>query len=121
MNLFNTMTSIASLCGPKATTGLNSVWALVGTVFQLLLIGIPVILVLFGLMDLAKAVMAGKDDEIKNAQKMLIKRIIYTVLAFLLVIIIKTVLGLLADATGAGAVATCLDTIFNGNSTVVAS
>ena len=45
----------------------------------LIQLGIPIILILLGMLDLGKAVMASKEDEIKNAQKMLIKRIIYGV------------------------------------------
>lgn len=114
MNLFNIMAtqSITELCNGD----LAQVFAMIGIAFKLLLIGIPVILVLFGLMDLGKAVMAGKDDEIKGAQKMLIKRIIYTVLAFFFVLIVTTIVGMV-DASGSDEVAGCIKTIFNGATT----
>ena len=36
-----------------------------------------IILIIFGMLDLAKAVMANDDKEMKEAQKKLIKRIVY--------------------------------------------
>lgn len=79
----------------ESTQGL---WKLIGTIVNIIQIAIPVIIILLGTIDLGKAVMAGKDDEIKAAQKMLIKRIIYGVLVFFVVMIVKAVFNLVADA-----------------------
>ena len=57
-------------------------------------IGIPIILIVLGMLDLGKAVMASKEDEIKNAQKMLIKRAIYAVAIFFVVLIVNAVFNL---------------------------
>ena len=48
-------------------------------IIPLIQIGIPIILIVLGMLDLGKAVVASKEDEIKNAQKMLIKRCIYAI------------------------------------------
>lgn len=53
-----------------------SIWQLLGRVVNIVKIVIPIIIVLFAMLDLGKAVIAGKEDDIKNAQKMLIKRLI---------------------------------------------
>ena len=112
MNLFN----ILDATKDKAFTDLCTdpdlipLFNLIGTAFQFLLIGIPVVLVIFGLIDLGKAVMAGEDKEIKAAQKMLMKRIIYTLLAFLLLGIVKAVIGLLGTSTDG--ISGCLTKIF---------
>lgn len=52
---------------------------------------VPIILIVIGTFDLLKAVTASKEDEIKNAQKMLIKRIIYAILIFLIVPILNLI------------------------------
>ena len=78
------MMQILGFCSD--TVGL---WALIGRVINIIRIAIPVIIVLLGTIDLGKAVMAGKDDEIKTAQKMLIKRIIYGVVVFFVVVLVK--------------------------------
>ena len=51
-------------------------------------IGIPIILIVLGMFDLGKAVVASKEDEIKAAQKLLIKRAIYAVAIFFVVLIV---------------------------------
>lgn len=113
MNLFNVMakTDYSTICSTEGS--FKDIWNLVGIAVQFLLIGIPVILVLFGLMDLGKAVMAGKDEEIKGAQKLLIKRIIYTIVAFLLIAIVKGVLTIAGGDQAGSVVTKCLNVIFN--------
>lgn len=54
---------------------------------------VPVILIVLGTIDLVKAVIASKEDEIKNAQKMLIKRLIYAVIVFLVPFIVSLIMG----------------------------
>ena len=67
-------------------------------IIPLIQIGIPIILIVLGMLDLGKAVIASKEDEIKNAQKMLIKRCIYAVAIFFVVLIVTLVFGLLGKA-----------------------
>lgn len=64
-------------------------------IIPLVQLGIPIILIILGMLDLGKAVVASKEDEIKNAQKMLIKRAIYAVAIFFIVLIVQLVFGLL--------------------------
>ena len=67
-------------------------------IIPIIQIGIPIILIIMGMLDLGKAVVASKEDEIKNAQKMLIKRAIYAVAVFFVVLIVQLVFGLLGSA-----------------------
>jgi len=66
-------------------------------VIPLIQLGIPIILILLGMLDLGKAVMASKEDEIKSAQKLLIKRCIYAIAIFFVVLIVQLVFGLLSN------------------------
>ena len=59
-------------------------------------IGIPIILIVLGMLDLGKAVVASKEDEVKKAQSMLIKRAIYAIAIFFVVLIVQIVFGLLS-------------------------
>ena len=54
----------------------------VGTVVTIFKIAIPVILIILGSIELGKAVIASKDDEIKKATSGLIKRVIGAVVIF---------------------------------------
>lgn len=71
-----------------------AVWKLIGIVINILKIAIPIVIVLMAMIDLGKAVMAGEDKEIKAAQKMLIKRLVYGVVIFFVVTIVQAVFGI---------------------------
>ena len=62
-------------------------------ILRILQIGIPIALLLFGTIDLGKAVMAGDEKEIKSATNVLIKRVIAAVAVFLLFLIVSVVTG----------------------------
>ena len=65
-------------------------------------IGIPIILIVLGMFDLGKAVVASKEDEIKSAQKLLIKRVVYAVAIFFVVFLVTAVFSVV-DSSGSGA------------------
>ena len=73
---------------------------LLKAVVGLLQFGIPLVLIIFGMLDLGKAVMAGKEDEMKSAQKLLIRRIIYAIAVFLVVTIVRFALGMIGRGSG---------------------
>lgn len=77
---------------------LGPIVKLVRTIIELIRYGIPVILIIYGMLDLGKAVMAGKEDEMKKAQGTLIKRVIYAVLVFLVVTIVVFIMNIVADS-----------------------
>ncbi len=80
-------------------TDTKPIWAFIGNIVLILQIAIPVIIILLGTLDLGKAVMAGDDKKIKEAQKMLLMRIIYGVAIFFVVVIIKFVFQLVGAGT----------------------
>ncbi len=63
---------------------------------------IIVVLFVMVIIDLGKAVMAGKEDEIKTAQKMAIKRIVYAALVFFVPVIINIVFSNIVPTAGDG-------------------
>ncbi len=67
-------------------------------IFPIIWIGIPIVLILMGTIDLGKAVMASDDKEIKAAQGRLIKRVIYAVVIFFMVTIVSLVMDLIGTA-----------------------
>lgn len=68
----------------------------------ILKIVVPIILVVLGMLDMAKAVMANEEKEMKEAQKRLIKRVIYAVVIFFIVALVQFVFGQLAKADNGG-------------------
>ena len=73
------------------------IWKFLGYIVNILQIAIPVIIVLLGTLDLGKAVMAGEDKKIKEAQKMLIMRLVYGVAVFFVITIVQIVFGLVGS------------------------
>ena len=83
-------------------------------VFSIIQIGIPIILIVMGSIDLGKAVLSSDDKKIKEAQGMLIKRCISAVLVFFVVTIVTLVMNLIAtteddDVTGGADWRKCWD------------
>lgn len=65
-------------------------------VMPLIQFAVPIVIIILGSIDLFKAVIASKEDEIKAAQKLLIKRVIYGVAIFFVVAIVQLVFSTLA-------------------------
>ena len=74
--------------------------SIIKTVLSLVQWAIPIILIVIGTFDMMKAVIASKEDEIKAAQKLLIKRIIYAVIIFLIPTIVYFVLNIVSNTSG---------------------
>jgi len=83
-------------------SSLYPILKIVKAVLRLLQIAVPIALIVFGSIDMAKAVIAGKDDEMKKAQGTLIKRVIYAVAIFLISTLVFFVMNLVAAAEPAG-------------------
>ena len=73
------------------------VWQLVGNILFIFKIVIPILLIIFGMMDLGKAVVGAKDDEIKKATKSLAMRAIAAVVIFLIPTIVGFIFTIVGD------------------------
>ena len=58
---------------------------------------VPIILILYVTIDIAKAVIAGSEDEMKKNQNVIIKRLIYALAVFLVVSLVSFTMDLIAD------------------------
>ena len=72
------------------------VWNIVGIVINVIMIGIPILLIVLAMIDFAKAVIANKEDEQKKATKLLGKRFLYAIGVFASVWIVTTVLSIVS-------------------------
>lgn len=88
---------------------------LTSTAINIIKIGIPIILIFLGMLDLGKAVMAQKEDEIKKSQQLFVKRLISAVLVFLVVFIVQIVIGLVARDQNPD-ITNCIDCFLNDSS-----
>lgn len=69
-------------------------------VFPFVQMGIPIILLVLGTLDLGKAVLSSEDKEVKAAQGRLIKRILYAVVIFFMTTIVSLVFNIVANYNG---------------------
>ena len=73
----------------KGACGLpNGVAEVIGNVYNVILVLIPVFAILFSIIDFLKAASAGKDDGIKQNTGLVVKRLIYALIAFFIFAIV---------------------------------
>lgn len=91
-------TGVTYTCGGLENVQIDGLLInLVHTIYLAIQIGVPVLLIFFGMLDLGKAVMAQKEDEIKKGQQMFIKRLISAVIVFLVFFIVQLAIGLVSS------------------------
>lgn len=86
---------VVKVCGE---TEVLQVMAIVRLIMNVICIAVPIVMIVLGSMDLFKAVTAGKDEEIKKKQSVLIKRVIAGVLVFLVPTIVSVLMNLIGVA-----------------------
>ena len=64
--------------------------------FPIFQLGIPILLILLGTIDLGKAVISSDDKEVKAAQNRLIKRFIYAAAVFFVVTFVTVVMNIVS-------------------------
>lgn len=67
-------------------------------ILQIIQLGIPIILIVMGSIDLGKAVLSSDDKEIKGATSKLIKRAIAAVAVFFVTTIVTLLMNLFASS-----------------------
>ena len=70
-------------------TGTANIWRLVGQVLFIFKIVIPLLLIIFGMIDLGKAVVGSKDDDVKKA----ISHLAFRAVAAVIIFFIPTLVG----------------------------
>lgn len=76
---------------------LKAVVAIVSFILKIIQWVVPIILIILGTFDLVKAVTAGKEDEIKKGQQVLIKRVIAAVIVFLVPLLVSILMGMIGN------------------------
>lgn len=81
----------------KYCANLKPIISIIKTVLNLVRFAVPLVLIVIGTFDIFKAVVASKEDEIKAAQKLLIKRVVYAVIIFLIPTIVMLILNIVSN------------------------
>ena len=89
---------------------------IVSTIILVIKIAVPILLIIFGMLDLGKAVMAAKEDEIKKGQQTFIKRLIAAVLVFFVIQIVQIIVRFVSGRDSQG-IANCFNCFIQGTET----
>lgn len=93
-NILDDITENTTMCGGIAVP--DSLFNLVATIIRIIKIVVPILLIIWGMLDFAKSVVAKKEEDIKKYQKAFISRLISAVLVFLVITIVQLLVNLLA-------------------------
>lgn len=74
-----------------------NIWQIVGIVLLVVKIVIPILLIIWGMLDLGKAVVAAKDDEVKKATKSLAMRAVSAVIIFFIPTLVNVIFGMISN------------------------
>jgi len=84
-------------------------------IVNILKILIPVAIIIFGMIDLFKAIVSQKDDEIKKGQKVFFSRLIAGVIVFLVIFIVQMVVRFVSDKSESANIISCVDCFISGD------
>lgn len=95
---YNNFTSSYTSCGngylKKIPTAIPATISIIYTAIQ---IAVPIVLVIFGMIDLFKGITASKEEEMKKGRQMFIKRLVLAALIFFIFVGVKLLVSFLAD------------------------
>lgn len=116
MNLISFLDE-AVTCG--STTIEGDIVGVIRAVYNAIRIGVPIILIVVGMVGMGKAIAQQKEDEIKKAQSTLVKQAVAAVIVFLMFSLVSLVVGVVApdEKNGESSNWNCVDKILRGKST----
>ena len=84
-------------------------------VYKAIKIGVPIILIVVGMFDMGKAITQQKEDEIKKAQSLLVKKAIAAALVFLMFSFVQLIVTIVSPKNdNDSTIMSCINSILNG-------
>lgn len=93
----------------------STLMTIVGYVIFAIKVIVPIILIVTGMITLAKAVASGSDDEKKKATKTLVNKVVFAIAVFLVVQIVSIIIGLVSSNSSYKACSECALHPFSGS------
>ena len=95
----------------------DQIVGIIRLVYNAIKIGVPIILIVVGMFDMGKAITQQKEDEIKKAQSLLVKKAIAAALVFLMFAIVQLLISVVTrNSTEKNSVVNCINSILNEQS-----
>lgn len=99
------------------TTGISSTLvSIVGLIYKAIQIGVPIILIIVGMIDMGKAITQQKEDEIKKAQILLVKKAVAALIVFLMFALVQLIVNIVGGNEAQTTIG-CINNILNGKDT----
>lgn len=93
--MFNILDTVnTTICGGIEVP--DTLFNAVATIIKLIKIVVPILLIIWGMLDFAKSVIAKKEDEVKEHRKAFISRLISALLVFLVITIVQLAVSLVS-------------------------
>ena len=105
MNLVNFLVSCPTAGGNIEIP--DSIANLLKTIIFIIQVVVPVLLILWGMLDFAKGVIGQDEDKIKAGQKKFVQRLIAAAIVFLIVTVVQVVITTVGNISGDTGVWNC--------------
>ena len=112
MNFFNFLPFVDVKCGDNIVIA-EQIASVIRVIYNGIKIGVPIILIVVGMIGMGKAIASQKEDDIKKAQNTLIKQAIAAVIVFLMFYLVQLVMGVIGENKGTNW--DCVDQLLNGS------
>lgn len=83
-------------------------------IYNAIRIAVPIILIIVGMFDMGKAITQQKEDEIKKAQQLLVRKAVAAGLVFLIVSLVGLVFSVASGEKTSGETWKCVDALLSG-------
>ena len=100
----------------------NTLFNVVSTIIKGIKIVVPILLIIWGMMDFTKSVVAKKEEDIKKYQKAFVSRLISALVVFLIIFVVQLAVNLVSgvedrsnpDGTTVSDIWSCSKKFING-------
>lgn len=99
-------------CGGTGLVFSGSFPYVISSAITIIKIVVPILLIIFGMLDLGKAVVASKEDEIKKGQHTFIKRTVTAVIVFFAIQLVQIIIRFVSNNDAS--VTSCFNCFING-------
>lgn len=82
---------------PSPFDKLEPLFSLIVDIIDILKIAVPIILIVYGMIDFGKAVVGKDEAEIKKSQMMFVRRAIYAVAVFFVITLVTLIMNMIAN------------------------
>lgn len=112
--VFKTKSSTVS-CGNGTMKNIPSrLIDIINTIVTIIQIGVPIVLIILGMIDFGKSAIAQKEDEMKKGQRVFISRLVTALLVFFVILFVKVGIRFVNDSSESSKIVSCIDCFISG-------